>query len=191
MNYIKGIVGSMAVTGVLLGIGVFLVARIGGLSLYPGIIQQFTGMPGVGETMSFAHQLTIAYQASQLSIFLAFLMAPLFGVLVAVKMDDTKEAKMGAAGVGVGVGALAFTVIVVLIASFAVPSASDLLAIQEAAGGAGGAALPVGSFQQSMLQGVDLGSADIVNSVLNGVMVGIPAGIAAAAIVFFDESFFE
>ncbi|MFB6133881.1 MAG: hypothetical protein ABEJ55_02725 [Halanaeroarchaeum sp.] len=194
MNYIKGIVGTMGALGVLLGIGVYLVGSFGGLALYPGIIQEFSGMQGLDQGLAFTHQLSVAYMANNLAIFLAFLMAPIFGLLVAFRMDGESEAKMGAAGIGVGVGALVFTVIVVYAASMVVPSASELFQIQQQFASSMGGTTAVGSvsgLEQTILQGMDLGSADLTNAVFNGIMVGIPAGIAAAAVVFMDEQFFN
>lgn len=189
MNYIKGIVGTMGVMGVLLGLGVYLVGSFGGLSLYPGIVQEFSGMQGLSSGLAFYHQLTIAYVANQLAIFLAFIMAPMFGLLVAFRMDGESEAKMGAAGIGVGLGALVFTVIVVFAASLAVPSASELFQIQEQLGSS--MLGTAGGMEATILQGMDLGSADIGNAVLNGIMVAIPSGLAAAAVVYVDEEFFN
>ncbi|MFA9416168.1 hypothetical protein [Natrinema sp. HArc-T2] len=184
-QFIRGIAGLMGAMGALLGLGVYLVAQIGGRSLLPGIVSEFSGTSGVEETLAATHQLTIAYMANELAIFLAFLMAPLFGFLVAFKMDDTKQAKMGAAGVGVAVGTVAFTFIVVIIASMVTPSAGDVMSAANSLDGASGA-----STEAEMVQGMDLGSINIGNTVVNSALVGIPAGIAAAAVIYFDEEFF-
>lgn len=185
-RFIRGIVGLMAVMGALLGLGVYLVAQFGGRSLLPGIVSEFSGTSGVEETLAATHQLTIAYMANELAIFLAFLMAPLFGFLVAFKMDDTKQAKMGAAGLGVALGTIAFTFIVVFIASVVTPSAGDVMSATSSLEGTSGAA----GTEAEMVQGMDLGSINIGNTVTNSVLVGVPAGIAAAAVIYFDEEFF-
>lgn len=185
-SYIKGITGLMAAMGALLGLGIYLVAQIGGRSLLPGIVDEFSGTSGVEETLAATHQLTIAYIANELAIFLAFLMAPLFGFLVAFKMDDTEQAKMGAAGVGVALGTVAFTFILVIMASMVTPSAGDVMAAASGLEGASGA-----STQAEMIQGMDLGSINIGNTLTNAILIGIPAGGAAAAVVYFDDRFFE
>ncbi len=186
-SYIQGITGLMAALGALLGIGIYLVAQFGGRSLLPGIVGEFSGTSGVEETLAATHQLTLAYMANELALFLAFLMAPLFGFLVATKLDDTKQAKMGAAGVGVALGTIAFTFLVVFAASMVTPSAGDVMSAASSLEGASDAA----SAETEMIQGMDLGSIDIGNTVINSVLIGIPAGLGAAAVVYFDERFFE
>jgi len=185
-RFVRGIAGLMGVMGALLGLGVYLVAQMGGRSLLPGIVSEFSGTNGVEETVSATHQLMIAYMANELAIFLAFLMAPLFGFLVAFKMDDTKQAKMGAAGLGVALGTIVFTFIVVIVASMVTPSAGDVLSATNSLSGTSGAA----AAETEMVQGMDLGSIEIGNTAMNSVLVGIPAGIAAATVIYFDEEFF-
>lgn len=186
-SYIQGIAGTMAVMGVLLGVGIFLIANLGGRSLLPGMVSEFSGMGGVEETVTASHKLMIAYMANELAIFLAFLMAPLFGALVSFKLDDTRQAKMGTAGVGVALGTIAFTFIVVIVASMVTPSAGEFLSAANQLEGASGASDP----QMQAVQGMDLGSINIGNTLLNSILIGIPAGIAAASIIYFDENFFE
>jgi hypothetical protein len=190
MSYIKGIIASMGLVGALLGVGVYLVAAGGGRSLYPSIVQAFSGVSGIEAMIGFYHELTMAYIANELAIFLAFLMAPLFGFLVALKMDDTSQAKMGAAGVGVGVGTVVFTVVVVFAASFIVPSLSELMSIIETIDNTVPTTGMAGA-SEMMLESIDLGSIDTRNAVVNGVLTGIPAGLAAAGIVYIDDTFFE
>lgn len=185
-SYVRGITALMAAMGALLGLGVYLVAEIGGRSMLPGLVDEFSGTSGVEETLAATHQLTIAYMANELAIFLAFLMAPLFGFLVVSKMDDTKQAKMGAAGVGVALGTIAFTFILVIVASAVTPSAGEVMTAATELEGASGT-----SAEAEMVQGMDLGSINIGNTIMNSVLVGIPAGIAAAAVVHVDEQFFE
>lgn len=185
-SYIQGIAGLMAGMGALLALGVYLVAQIGGRSLLPGIVGELSGTSGVEETLTATHQLTLAYMANELAIFLAFLMAPLFGFLVAFKMDDTQQAKMGAAGVGVALGTVAFTFLVVFVASMVTPSAGDVMSAANGLESASGA-----SAENEMVRGMDLGSINIGNTVMNSVLIGIPAGIGAAAVVYFDDRFFE
>ena len=189
-SYIQGIAGIMAAMGVLLGFGVFLVAQFGGRSLLPGIVDEFSGMQGLDETIAASHELTMAYMANEMAIFLAFLMAPLFGALVAFKLDDTRQAKMGAAGVGVAVGSIIFVSIVVVASSIVAPSASAFVEAGAQLEGQEAAAV-ADDPEMQMLQGMELGSINVGNMLINSVLVGIPAGIAAASIIYFDEEFFE
>lgn len=186
-NFVKGITGIMAVMGVLLGVGLFLVSEIGGRSLLPGIAQELSGVDGLEEGLAFSHQLTTAYIANELAIYLAFLMAPLFGLLVAFKMEDTKRAKMGAAGVGVALGTIVFTFVVVMVASLIAPTGSDLMAVESAA--------PTDTntvdAQEQIAEGMDFGSIYVGNTFLNSALIGGFAGLAAASIVYFDDKFFQ
>lgn len=173
-SYMQGIIGSMSIVGALLGVGVFLVAEMGGRSLMPGAASAVSGEQ-VNTALTFTHKLTLAYVTNELAIFLAFLMAPLFGALVALRMDDTFRAKLATSGVGVGVGALAFTVIVAFIASMVVPSVPQSLAAASA-----------GSFGAAGTS-VDLGSVEFGNLIINGIMIGITAGVAASATAYMVE----
>ncbi len=185
-SYVKGIAGSMAAMGALLGVAVYLIASFGGRSLFPGIVQEFSGTAGVEESLAFSHQLVMAYIANELAIYLAFLMAPVFGALVAYRLDDTTEAKMGSAGVGVALGSIAFVFLVVLFSSLTTPSASDLIAAQEALPGASAV-----GYQEQFIEGMSLGSIDVGTTLINSIAVAVPAGVAAAAVVYFDENFFH
>ena len=180
-SYMQSIVGSMGVVGILLGVGTFLVAQAGGRSLLPGIVQSVS-VQGVDQAISATHQLTLAYVTNELAIFLAFMMAPLFGALVALRMDDTERAKLATSGVGVAIGTFVFVVIVAFVASMFVPSASQFTS-----------GLPTGTSAVGGFQGASfgLGSVNFGNLVINGVLMGIAGGLAASATGYFLSGTFD
>ncbi|MHB9285839.1 hypothetical protein ACKVMT_02220 [Halobacteriales archaeon Cl-PHB] len=177
-NYLQSIVGSMGVVGLLLGVGVFLVAEMGGWSLIPGAATAVSTQE-VTTALSFSHKLTLAYVTNQLTIFLPFLMAPLFGGLVALRMDDSERAKFATSGVGVGAGALLFVIVVGFAASMVVPSVPQSLS-------------QTGGFGTGAMAGsLNLGQVQFGKLIINGIMVAIPAGLAASATAYFLHGSFD
>ncbi len=177
-SYMQSIIGSMGVAGLLLGVGVFLVAEMGGWSLIPGAATAISS-PEVTTALAFSHKLTLAYVTNELAIFLAFIMAPLFGALVGLRMDDSERAKYATSGVGVGIGALLFVMIVGFIASMVVPSVPQSLSQTGQFGGTG------------MASQVNLGQVQFGKLLINGILVAIPAGLAASATAYFTADSFE
>jgi len=185
-QYIKSITAMMASLGFFLSAGIFFVGNFGGQSLVPGLAQEAEGLeaaPGttVGDVISFTHELGLAYYANEISIFLAFMMAPIVALLVILQMDDTPMAKIGTAVVGVGIGTLIFILLVVTAASLVVPDVNDLGGFNDEFNN---------EFAGDAASTVDLGSVNLSSLLTNSVLISIVTAGASASIVFFNERFF-
>jgi len=193
-KYLKGIISTMATVGILLGVLVFLLGAIGGFAVLPGayddarqeIEQQAsdTGVPGssqvsadyIDKVESSTYKTLNGYLVSLIAPFIAFLMAPIFGIAVAFQMDDGSKVQTVAAGTFVG--AILFMILATFIASLSIPDAT--------------AFLPDGLGELATAQmdvSTALGSVQFLTLLIDSVVVGTVTAAAAAATTFSIDNF--
>lgn len=174
----------MAAAAALLGILVFLLGNVGGFPLLPEAVtqaqEQTQSTAVVDDALSSSHQLLLAYLTAELAPFIAFLMAPLFGMLAGLRMTVAPRTKQLTAAAGTFAGAVVFVVVVTLFASFVVPEASDF-----------GPAASLAGAQQNPDAATGLGSIQFGNTIVNGLLVGLLAGATAFATTYSIDGFLE
>ncbi|WP_181687284.1 hypothetical protein [Halorhabdus salina] len=196
-RYLKGIVGTMGIASVLLGVMTFLLGLIGGFPFVPGAVEvadsaasamSASGGPQVGQLMGTSHQLTIGYLTAEIAPFVAFGLAPLIGLFVATQMSEDAQTRRMTAGVGVFLGAFVFVLVTTVIASFVVPSLS---AFAEAAGSSAGDLGGFGMAGATELSGSldNLSSIQFGNLLINSAIVGLMGGIAAFGAAYAADTF--
>lgn len=186
MRFIKGIVGTMVAASVLLGVLIFLLGALGGFPVLPEAAGMVSGMAGVGSIFGSSHKLLLGYLTAEVAPFVAFIMAPIFGALVGFRMQSSARTKQLAAGAGTFSGALAFVVIVTVIASMVIPSAS---AFTEAASSAAGTSSIAPGPSTSAAALGSLGSVQFGNLIINALLIAVLSGATAAATVFSIDTF--
>jgi len=196
-KFLKGIISTMATVGILLGVLVFLLGMVGGFTVLPGayddarqdIEQQAsdTDVPAssqvssdyIDKVESSTYKTVNGYLVSLIAPFLAFLMAPIFGAVVAFQMDGGSKVQTAAAGTFIG--GILFMILATVIASLSIPDIAAF--VPEGMGSA--------VTQQFEAEGIStgLGSVRFLKLLINSVVVGAVTAAAAAATTFSIDNF--
>lgn len=197
-QYLKGIISTMATVGLLLGVLVFLLGIVGGFAVLPGAyddaksdIGQQGGVDGVPATSqvnadyvdkveSSTFQTINGYLVSLIAPFLAFLMAPIFGAVVAFRMGPNSSKELTVAA-GTFVGGILFMLLATFIASLSIP---DIAAF---APEGTGALVSAAAEEEGVSTG--LGSVRFLKLLINSVVVGAVTAAAAVATTYSIDNF--
>jgi hypothetical protein len=180
----------MVAAGILLGVMVFLIGTVGGFTILPeatDTAQSMAEQSGQGDTLdntlSNTHQTLLGYLTGQIAPFIAFLMAPMFGLVAGTQMSSARKTKQFTAAAGTFVGAILFVFIVTFIASMVVPDLTDFPLGALGTGMGGGEAAALSAVETG------LGSIQFLNTLINGVIVGLLSAGTAAATVYITDDF--
>lgn len=203
-SYLKGIIGAMVTAGILLGVLAFILGSIGGFAVLPGAVSDFEDLaeeqesgsggglgqaqPSTGATpedidrvKSNTHKTLTGYLTSLITPFLAFLMAPIFGTIVAFQMSSSGSTKQLTVAAGTFVGTILFVVIATFIASMVIPDATAFLSGEEATSAEAAA--------QMLGVSTALGSVQFVTLLINSALAGAVTAVTGAATVFSIDNF--
>lgn len=195
MGYLKGIVGSFAIGGLLLGGLAVVLGSLGGFSIVPQAVktaQQLAGAAGESGTtaaagpaqllsqgLSTTHAALLTYIPNLIAPFIALTLAIVFAVVIATQMAEPKGTKLATAAVSTGVGAFVFILGSTLILGLLAPSIPQSLLTET---GLAGSASVFGG-------GVGgLGTLQFGNLILNSVIIAVLSGLTAAGIVYAADS---
>ena len=190
-----GIIATMSLAGILMGIMSVLLSVVGGFSALPGSVvtyrselQQATSGTGglqdgqseiqvLNQAISTGHEAVVTAVSTEVAPFIALMLAVVVGVALAVKSSD--DDILVSAGVGGLVGGFLFMVLAVFVTSLVYPSIgedvpSSLYYTFSGFAGENGALL----------------SLQMTNLLINSVIVGIVTGLTAATSAFSVERFF-
>lgn len=188
----------MAAVGLLLGVLVFLLGMVGGFAVLPGAyddarsdLDQQGGVDGVPATSqlnadyvdkveSSTFQTINGYLVSLIAPFLAFLMAPIFGTIVAFRMGPNSSKELTVAA-GTFVGGILFMFLATFIASLSIP---DIAAFFPDGVGT----LATSQFESEGIS-TGLGSVRFVALLINSVVVGAVTAGAAVATTYSVDNF--
>lgn len=149
-QYVKAIVGTMAVVGLALGLLVFLMGSVGGMAFTQDGAQQNLS-PEQQTYQDKQYKASLVNSVMQNAPFVAFAIAAVAGLLVGARIGGGSKKAMVAAGVGALVG----TVALVFLAEFV-------------------AAQQWPNFENQPSYSLDFGQA-LINSVVLGVLAGVMA----------------
>ena len=193
-----GIIATMSIAGVLMGIMSALLSLVGGFPSLPGSVTQTrsalqdlsansgglqqSGQSELGalnQAISTAHEAVVTGLTTELAPFVAFVIAVAIGVGLAVKSTD--DSPVATAGVGSLIGGFLFILLAVFITSIFYPSVPT-----------GESATTItGTFSGLANQNGTILKLQLTNLLLNSVVVGIVTGLTAAASAFSVDRFFD
>lgn len=173
----------MAGSGLVLGVMIFLLNAIGGLTIVPSTVKQMqssSGMAsaGVGVALGWANGLSLTYLTAELAPFIAFALSLALVAVVVSRMHETRKNKVTVAALGVFVGAFLFVALSTFTASIVGPTIpTGGMAVGT------GFSQPSGAASAGMSQSINFGPL-----ILDSLIIGVGCSILASLTTYLGSS---
>lgn len=188
-GYVQSVVAFSAIGGIVFGLMMVVVGKVGGLPILPGATDAARSMttrttPGAQQAfdsgLSLTHEVLIAYMSTELAPFVAFGIAIVGGVLAAQRSENAS--KLGSAVVATLVGGALFVLLSTVLIGFLGPDASSFLQTVSQVSPGTGASPGVGAAAGAI--DTSLASPQFGNIIINSVATGVGSALVAGVTVF-------